>query len=302
MKRYLVLTLLLLIAGCSSTTFFYNRLHIFIPWYVDDYVDLNGRQDDVLRQLLVDYLDRHRLEHLPRYVAIIDSGLANLDEPELTDEIARLYGLLERELELVQRESLDWMLTLGDQLTEKQMAEFIASLHDKQQEYEEEYLERDEEEFRDETRDNLEDNLTDYLGGLNDRQEAILLRAVGDLRRWDRIWLAERKNWIDRLSAALARRPGWRQDVRTLVETRYDSAPPGYRAAFEHNLSLMLGAVTEIIEIRTERQDRHLRRELGALRDDLCSLIRQGLEERTPEQSPVTVCAVAADQAESVRS
>jgi hypothetical protein len=39
-KTFLVLTLFLL-SGCSSTTFFYNRLDFILPWYLDKYVDLN---------------------------------------------------------------------------------------------------------------------------------------------------------------------------------------------------------------------------------------------------------------------
>ena len=38
----LAAVLLCLLGACSSTTFVYNRLDSILPWYLDDYVDLNN--------------------------------------------------------------------------------------------------------------------------------------------------------------------------------------------------------------------------------------------------------------------
>ena len=43
--RILTLALLLLLGACSGTTFVYNRLDFLLPWYVDDYAELNGEQE-----------------------------------------------------------------------------------------------------------------------------------------------------------------------------------------------------------------------------------------------------------------
>jgi hypothetical protein len=32
------------LSACSSTTFFYNRLDIILPWYLERYVDLDREQ------------------------------------------------------------------------------------------------------------------------------------------------------------------------------------------------------------------------------------------------------------------
>ena len=50
--RLTLIALLVLSAGCSTTNFLYNRLHLIIPWYLDDYVDLDGAQRDQLDALL----------------------------------------------------------------------------------------------------------------------------------------------------------------------------------------------------------------------------------------------------------
>ena len=262
-----------LLAGCSSTTFVYNRLHILIPWYVDDYVDLSGGQDRQFRERLQAYLAYHRREHLPDYIALlneVEQALAG----ELTPEELRI--LLQRgqgELAELQAETLDWALAVGETLSDAQIAAFIVSLRDKQQEYREEYLGRDEDRFRRDSADDLQDYLADYLGRLSDDQRRLVEGATAKLIRWDRFWLAERGQWIDRLEEILAREPGWQERVRVAVATRYDRAPADYRQAYDHNQALLLDTVAAIVDERSERQDRHLRRKLRSLRSDMCTLV-----------------------------
>ena len=54
--RVAVIACLLCLAACSSTTFVYNRLDTILPWYVDDYVELNREQDKYLDGLLTPFL------------------------------------------------------------------------------------------------------------------------------------------------------------------------------------------------------------------------------------------------------
>ena len=70
--RQLLLASLLLLAACSSTTFFYNRLDFILPWYVDDFAELNGEQEKYLDELLAPFLHWHRAQELPRYLLILD--------------------------------------------------------------------------------------------------------------------------------------------------------------------------------------------------------------------------------------
>ena len=54
------LLLLCVLAGCSSTSFFYNRLDFFVPWYLGDYVSLDRSQDELLENQLQPFLAWHR--------------------------------------------------------------------------------------------------------------------------------------------------------------------------------------------------------------------------------------------------
>lgn len=57
---------------------------------------------------------------------------------------------------------------------------------------------------------------------------------------------------------------------------RAERNSPDYRKAYAHNLAVIQAAMAELLNSRTERQDRHLRRELQKLRGDLHRLAEQG--------------------------
>ena len=55
---------LLCLTACSGTTFVYNRLDTILPWYLDDYVELNGTQERQLEEILRPFLNWHRRQEL----------------------------------------------------------------------------------------------------------------------------------------------------------------------------------------------------------------------------------------------
>ncbi|GAB3283259.1 DUF6279 family lipoprotein [Parahaliea aestuarii] len=272
--------LLLAVAGCSSTTFFYNRLDFLVPWYVDDYVDLDREQDEALAQLLQPFLDWHRREELPLYIGLLDEAEDMLDSDGLSlTELRELTRHMELAGERLQTRSLDWLLPIGEQLSDEQIEEFIVKLEDRQEELEEEYLDRDLEEYREDAYDRLQDNVQDYLGRLDRQQKDTLRGNIAGLERSDQLWLAERQAWIERLRLLLQREPGWQDGVREALATRWSSASPEYRRMYEHNISVIQRAVVEVVNSRSERQDRHLRNKVTGLREDFLALSRDGMPE-----------------------
>ena len=275
-KRVGLLLFFLLLAGCSSTTFVYNRLDFLLPWYLGDYVDLDRQQKKHLDQLLDPFLSWHRSEELPVYLAILDGARARLDQTMSAEDLAQLSAEVEAAWFRLEEEALDWLLDLGEQLSDQQMTEFLAELRAKQAEYEEEYLPRSDEEYREDARDNLRDNLQDYLGRLDSEQSAILLLASEQLQRSDAAWLSERARWLDTLEPILRRDSGWQQRLLAAIAARDENVSQEYNDTFSHNLGVIHGAVAEVLNSRTSKQDKRLKREIDGLREDLQTLIKQG--------------------------
>lgn len=273
---WLSMALLVLLTACSSTSFFYNRLHILLPWYLDGYVELNREQELYLDQLLTSYLQQHRSEELPRYAAMIDQATALLDKEISATDIAGLYRQAEEAGERLQNGALDWMLELGAELSDAQIGEFLQELQNKQNEYEEKYLERDDKEFKKDVYDSLRKNSANYLGRLSSDQRERLKLASQQLQRSDALWLQNRQRWIDNLQQLLERKPGWQDQLRVALAQRGENSDPRYRQVNEHNLLVIQTALAELLNSRTEKQDTHLRKELQTLRQELVTLIEQG--------------------------
>ena len=89
-KVWLVATLLT-ISACSETSFVYNRLNLLLPWYVDDYAELNQAQKAYLDELLVPFLTWHRTQELPNYVKILASIENSLSQPLTPTAVAAIF-------------------------------------------------------------------------------------------------------------------------------------------------------------------------------------------------------------------
>ena len=263
----------LLLSACSARVFFYNRLDFLIPWYIEGYVPLDRDQEDRFEALLDPVLAWHRREELPRYAALVDEArqLTAVD-PALPD-VTRLVADFEAAWYRLRDQALEALIGLAGTLSEDQVEAFIAELEERQAEYEAEYLPRTDEEYREDALERLEDSLGDYLGRLDDAQEQRLAAAVEELRRIDGDWLAVRAAWVDRLSVLLAREPGWEGRLRASVRDWEAWVPESYIAGTNHNSAVVLSAVTDVLALRSERQQARLERELAALARDLNKLM-----------------------------
>ena len=275
-RNYLLALALVLLGGCSSTTFIYNRLDFILPWYLDDYVDLSREQDAFLDQQLAPFLAWHRSEELPRYLEIIDGIDAALDRSLTARDIEAISADFERAWYRLEGRALDWLLALGGELSDAQVQAFLAELWEKQEKYEKKYLDRSDAEYRDDSYESLVDNLQDYLGRLDRAQKQVLEDASSQLIRSDAIWLSERAAWLHRLEVFLQREAGWQERIAGAVANRAETVSDEYVEVYDHNLQVIYAALARVLDSRNEKQDRRLRNRLSDLRNDLETLILQG--------------------------
>lgn len=275
-SRVYVFLALLVLGGCSSTTFVYNRLDFLLPWYLDDYVELNTVQDQFLDDQLQPFLAWHRTLELPLYLQILDDIERRLERQLTVDDITAISLEFEQAWFRLEDRALDWLLALGERLTDEQVREFLAALGERQEEYEKKYLKRSDQEYRRDSYDSLVDNLQDYLGRLDKDQKQVLENASEQLMRSDAIWLRERASWMQRMEEFMRREPGWQQAVRDSIKRRSETVAADYVELYEHNLGVIYAALAETLNSRTEKQDTRLRKKIADLREDLQTLVAQG--------------------------
>ena len=261
------------LAGCSANRFLYNRADTFVRWAIDDYVDLTAEQQKQFDAELYGLLDWHRRDELPLYREFILSSLDALEGGVTMGEAILISDAIDEAANRLQVKLVDLLLESAESLTDGQIQDFLDELDRQQAEYAQERLVRDDITYADDAADSLQRLAKRLLGRLNDEQKALIESRSTELIRIDRLWHDDRSLWGAKLRTILeSRLTGWQTEIRVLGDTRSEARTPAYVAGIEHNGDVILGLLVEVINGRTERQDRRMRRFLDDLIADIDAL------------------------------
>jgi hypothetical protein len=270
---FALLVLAFVLAGCSANRFLYNRADTFVRWAIDDYVDLASEQQRQFDEDLDGLLDWHRRYELPLYREFIVSSLDALEGGVTIDEAVLISEAIDEAANRLQVKLVDLLLESAEGLTDGQIKNFLDELDRQQEEYAMERLVRDDITYADDAADSLQRLAKRLLGRLNDEQKALIHSRSTELMRIDRLWHEDRSVWGAKLRTILeSRLPGWQTDIRVLGDTRSEARTPAYVAGIEHNGDIILGLLVEVINGRTARQDKRMRRFLDDLIADIDAL------------------------------
>ena len=281
--RLLVLSLLctLVLAGCSANRLLYNRADTFIRWAADDYVALTRDQQTAFDSRLDEFLSWHRSEELPHYRDFIVNALATLEEGVTLEEAVLISEEIDLAADRFQARFIELLLATGEDLSDEQIHAFLGALDESQAKYAKERLVRDEETYYADSAKTMTDLVKRLMGRLNTAQKGDISLRSKQLMRLDRLWHDDRARWGSELRRLLeTKSPGWQDEVRKLGETRSEARIPDYVAGIEHNGEVILSLLVDVINSRTDRQDRRMRRFLKGLIDDIDALTSASVAER----------------------
>ena len=272
-RLFLMLLLVTTLVGCSANRLLYNRADTFIRWAANDYVALDREQQAAFDQRLDDFLAWHRSEELPRYREFIVTSLDTLEDGVTLAEAVAISEEIDLAADRFQAQFIELLLVTAEDLSDEQIQGFLTELDRNQTEYADERLVRDEEAYYADSTKTMTDLVKRLIGRLNRDQRSEIAERSKDLIRLDGLWHDDRARWGNALRVILeAKAPGWQEEVRRLGETRSEARIPEYVAGIEHNGDVILALLVDIINSRTERQDRRMRRFLEGLVDDIDAL------------------------------
>ena len=257
--------------ACSRTSFFYHRIPTLINWAVDDYLTFDKQQQAQFDDALDDLLDWHQTQELPKYVDLLDRLISRMESsaPVTIEDIRLWQAEADTYSEALQRQAVLSLVGLIPSLTTAQHQELRQALDKKQAELEQKYAERSDERYRKDAIENLEDNLSDYLGRLTAAQKADIVAAADDMIRYDAVWLERRKDWFDGFYANITN--SGPDAEASLLAFLSAERPPA--AEYEHNTRVIMQAMVDVLNARSDKQNRKLISKLTNLRDDLATLI-----------------------------
>ena len=281
MRLFLMLLLVTTLVGCSANRLLYNRADTFIRWAANDYVALDRKQQAAFDQRLDDFLAWHRSEELPRYREFIVTSLDTLEDGVTLEEAVAISDEIDLAADRFQAQFIELLLATAEDLSDVQIQDFLTELERNQTEYADERLVRDEEAYYADSTKTMADLVKRLIGRLNRDQRSEIAERSKDLTRLDGLWHDDRARWGSALRVILeSKAPGWQEEVRRLGETRSEARIPEYVAGIEHNGDVILALLVDIINSRTERQDRRMRRFLEGLVDDIDALTAAAAAER----------------------
>ena len=270
--KRLPLIFVLLVVGCSTTTLIYNRIDFLVPWYLGNYVELTKSQKQYLDELLIPFFSWHRYEELPKYLEIINST-KNILEGEVKPEgIATISSNVEKSWFRLEREVLVWMTPLVSNLNDEQIQSFLQVMQKKATEYENKNLGRSDNDYRQDIYEKIRDNLQQFMGELSQQQLTVVKTYSEDMHRDDGMWLQNRKALLVSLSSILERDSGWKERL-SRINQRDDPVSRSYRETNVHNLDVIYHLIAEVLNTRSEKQDKRIRRQLSKYRTDIETLM-----------------------------
>ena len=271
----------LILASCSANRLLYNRADTFIRWAADDYVALTRDQQAAFDSRLDEFLRWHRSEELPHYRDFIVNALATLEEGVTLEEAVVISEEIDLAADRFQARFIELLLATGEDFSDEQIQVFLGALDENQAEYAKERLVRNQEAYYADSANTMTDLVKRLMGRLNRAQEDEISLRSKQLIRIDGLWHDDRARWGSELRRLLeTKSPGWQNEVRKLGETRSEARIPEYVAGIEHNGEIILSLLVDVINSRTERQDRRMRRFLKGLIDDIESLMSASIAER----------------------
>ena len=273
MKKILLFSLIFLV-GCSSTTFIYNRIDFLLPWYLESYVDLNQEQRQKLNELLEPFFEWHREEELPKYVKIIEDFESILDEKIKLAYIEAITNEVEQSWFRLEDNMIAWVIPMTRELSDEQINEFLQTMQSKTAQNENKYLSRNLQTYQNDNYKRIRKNLRRFLGGMNKDQLDLIDIASKEMIRVDGQWIDNRKALIENLKVILKRGDSWELDLENITH-RDDKVASNYRRTYSHNIAVNERLFVEILNSRTEKQDKKLRSQLLRYKTDIKTLIAQ---------------------------
>ena len=278
-KCSVVITIVFLLASCSSTKLAYQYLDSGIVWWVDDYISITYDQEDQLKQDISDLLDWHCREELPRYSQWLtelkqDVRSGHLQNTRVSYHQEQLLSFTPPLVERAKPVAKRLLSTLSD----KQVKELADNMAESQAKLEDEFLADDPEQTQQARTERTKKRIERWLGTLNDPQTRILEQWSSNRGRQTEIWLEGRRTWQKELLEALEQRKEGSFDraIDYLIDNYDELRGPEYQQMMLESQVSMTGLLTALLDEADERQLDFLLKRATTLRDDFIDLACTG--------------------------
>ena len=267
--RFVFVALVVSFLSACSSKFAYDNLDWWVYWYLDDYIELNDKQEDQFDVYLQNWLSWHKRNELSRYEQHLQTIRSQVINNALDYEtIYRHVDAAKAHWERVRYEISPQLAVLAKELSDDQVIQLFASLEKDNQEEEEERqeaLEKSKSERFENRLTRMEDSLSERIGRLSTTQKEILKTYVEQFISTSDAWLAYRRdiqNAARRLFVTRSTNTNFANELTELMQNPVQYRSEAYKQASAHNTQVMATMLAEIMTTLSVKQKERLVQEI----------------------------------------
>lgn len=278
MYRLLLPIIAVVLLSACGPRWAYTNLDWLIPWYVEDYIELDAHQDDELSVRLAYQLDWHCRTQLTRYADFLRALRRDLSVPGQPVRAERWAEHFERLkeywIDLIDQigpDAVAIMVTASDE----QIDTLFANIEKTNLDLEREYVEPPIETRRRNRQKRMQKRLEYWTGSLSGPQKELVAQWSHGLAETAEDWLAHRRRFQAALQRELeGRRPGRDYERRflDLFAAPEKLRDPSYQEKIDINKRLTFFLLENISRSLTPKQRRHIVKRLDKLADEFDQL------------------------------
>ncbi|MCB4438232.1 DUF6279 family lipoprotein [Alteromonas sp. McT4-15] len=273
MRLFVVVVFVSLLSACSSK-FAYDNLDWWVYWYLDDYIELNNKQEEQFDSYLQKWLSWHKQSELTRYKAHLQQVKSQVINNEMDyDTIYANFDMAKAHWERVRDEISPQLAILAKELSDDQVVQLFAALEKDNKEEEKERKEKLEESAakRLESRiERMEESVEERIGGLSQPQKQIIASYAQQFVSTSEEWLKYQRdiqNAARRIFVTRSTNTNFANDLTALMQNPEQYRSDAFKQASAHNTKLTATMMAELFTTLNAKQKEKLVEELDELID-----------------------------------
>ncbi|MDQ0653099.1 DUF6279 family lipoprotein [Pseudomonas cedrina] len=271
----LLLSLSLVLAGCSRVGLAYRNLDVIIPWTLNDYLDMNAGQKSWFNDKLKEHLAWHCTTQLPGYLDWLDRLQQMVDSNQVTDAALQARTVEAKQaIAEVAREITPSAIELLQGLDDQQVKEMNDALAKDLRKRQDEFLKPPLAQQIKERAERMSKRLDAWIGPLSNSQQNRVTAWSMALGDQNKEWIGNRANWQAQFIQAVQQRRNadFPQKMQQLLVDRESLWTPEYRAAYGRTEAAARSLIVDLMAESTAQQRLKLTQKIDGVRADFKAL------------------------------
>lgn len=267
----------LVLSGCA-VRFVYNQLDWLVPWYLEDYIELEGPQKQLFKSRLEDYLAWHRSAQLPQYADFLDQVAAQaergLSRADIDAIQSRTEALAQAMVDRLQPDMIELFALASDE----QVAKLFKKFAEDDARYKKEYLDVSISEQRKQRAKEAQHYAERWTGSLSKDQVRLIRHWSRSFDPMGEEFFATRKAWqaeFQRILQMRHDRPAYDQAFARLLATPTFGRSDGMQQKLDRNQQALVDLYLALDKSLSQGQRDHMVKKLRSYAEDFRVLAKQ---------------------------